>query len=42
VKRRFQVALKKQLRDSVVSEAQIGDELEEIKRFFPKIAQDGE
>jgi len=42
VKRRFQVALKKQLRDSVVSEAQISGELEEIKRFFPKIAQDGE
>jgi hypothetical protein len=42
VKRRFQVTLKKQLRDSVVSEEQIGGELEEIKRFFPKIAQDGE
>ena len=42
VKRRFQAALKKQLRDSVVSEEQISGELEEIKRFFPKIAQDGE
>ena len=42
VKRRFQVTLKKQLRDSVVSVAQIDGELEEIKRFFPKIAQDGE
>lgn len=42
VKRRFQAALKKQLRDSVVSEEQVSDELEEIKRFFPEIAQDGE
>jgi len=42
VKRRFQAALKKQLRNSVVSEEQIGGELEEIKRFFPKIAQGGE
>ncbi|MCP4260068.1 MAG: sigma-70 family RNA polymerase sigma factor [Planctomycetes bacterium] len=42
VKRRFQVALKKQLRDSVVTEEQVSGELEEIKRFFPKIAQDGE
>ena len=42
VKRRFQVTLNKQLRDSVVSEAQIDGELEEIKRFFPKIAQDDE
>jgi stalled ribosome rescue protein Dom34 len=42
VKRRFQAVLKKQLRDSVVSEEQVIGELEEIKRFFPKIAQDGE
>jgi RNA polymerase sigma-70 factor (ECF subfamily) len=42
VKRRFQVALRKQLRDSVVSEEQISGELEAIRRFFPKIAQDGE
>ena len=42
VKRRFQAALKKQLRDSVVSEEQLSGELEEIKRFFPKIAQDNE
>ena len=42
VKRRFQGTLRKQLRNSVVSEEQIGGELEEIKRFFPKIAQDGE
>jgi len=40
VKRRFQAALKKKLRDSVVSDEQISGELEEIKRFFPKIAQD--
>ena len=42
VKRRFQTALKKKLRDSVVSEEHVSGELEEIKRFFPKIAQDGE
>jgi DNA-directed RNA polymerase specialized sigma24 family protein len=42
VKRRFQAVLKKQLRDSVVSEEQLSGELEEIKRFFPKIAQDNE
>jgi RNA polymerase sigma-70 factor (ECF subfamily) len=42
VKRRFQAALKKQLRDSVVSEDQLSGELEEIKRFFPRIAQDSE
>ena len=42
VKRRFQAALKKQLRDSVVSDKQVNGELEEIKRFFPKIAQDSE
>ena len=42
VKRRFQAALKKQLRDSVVSEELLNGELEEIKRFFPKIAQDSE
>ncbi|MHC4192266.1 MAG: RNA polymerase sigma factor [Planctomycetota bacterium] len=38
VKRRFQATLKKQLRDSVVSEEQVSSELEEIKRFFPKFA----
>ncbi|MFH1882968.1 MAG: hypothetical protein ABIL62_09700 [Planctomycetota bacterium] len=42
VKRRFQAVLKKQLRDSVVSDEQVSGELEEIKRFFPKIAQDDE
>jgi len=42
VKRRFQAALKKKLRESVVSEEQVSSELEEIKRFFPKIAQDSE
>jgi len=42
VKRRFQVALKKKLRDSVVSDEQVSSELEEIKRFFPKIAQESE
>lgn len=42
VKRRFQAALRRHLRDSVVSEEQVGTELEEIKRFFPRIAQEGE
>jgi len=42
VKRRFQAALKKQLRNSVVSEEQVSGELEEIRRFFPKIGQDNE
>ena len=42
VKRSFQGTLRKQLRNSVVSERQVSGELEEIKRFFPKIAQDGE
>ena len=41
VKRRFQAALRKQLRDSVVSEEQVNGELEELRKFFPKIAQDG-
>jgi DNA-directed RNA polymerase specialized sigma24 family protein len=41
VKRRFQTALRKQLRDSVVSEEQVNGELEELRKFFPKIAQDG-
>jgi hypothetical protein len=40
VKRRFQTALRKQLRDSVVSEEQVNGELEELRKFFPKIAQD--
>ena len=40
VKRRFGTALHKHLRDLVASDEQVREELEEIKRFFPKIAQD--
>ncbi|MBM4025137.1 MAG: hypothetical protein FJ280_06955 [Planctomycetes bacterium] len=40
VKRRFQKLLGKHLRQSVASEELLADELEEIRRFFPKIAQD--
>ena len=40
VKRRFQAALRKHLRDSVLSDELVNGELEEIRRFFPKMAQD--
>jgi DNA-directed RNA polymerase specialized sigma24 family protein len=40
VKRRFQTALRNHLRSLVVSEDQIDEELAEIMRFLPKIAQD--
>jgi len=40
VKRRFQTVLKSHLRSLVVSEDQVDDELAEIMRFLPKIAQD--
>ncbi|MHC4438221.1 MAG: hypothetical protein ACYS3S_12740 [Planctomycetota bacterium] len=40
VKRRFSSALQKHLRDFVVTDEQVHEELEEIKRFFPSIAQD--
>ena len=40
VKRRFQAALRQQLRSSVVSDACVQGEVEEIRRFFPKIAQE--
>jgi DNA-directed RNA polymerase specialized sigma24 family protein len=40
VKRRFQNLLREHLRKSVVSEELLAEELEEIKRFFPKIAQE--
>ncbi len=40
VKRRFQAVLREYIRKSVVSDQQVADELEEIKRFFPKIAQE--
>jgi DNA-directed RNA polymerase specialized sigma24 family protein len=39
VKRRFQAALKDYIRDTVMSESQINEELEEIMCFFPKKAQ---
>ena len=40
VKRRFQKLLREYLRKSVISDDLLAEELEEIKRFFPKIAQD--
>ena len=41
VKRRFQTALRNHLRGLVVSENQVDEELMEIMRFLPKMAQDG-
>ena len=40
IKRRFQTALRSHLRSLVVSEDQVDEELAEIMRFLPKIAQD--
>ena len=40
VKRRFQAVLMSHLRSLVVSEEQVDEELAEIMRFLPKIAQD--
>ena len=40
VKRRFQKLQREHLRKSVMSDDLLAEELEEIKRFFPKIAQD--
>jgi hypothetical protein len=42
VKRRFAAVLQKHLRDLVVSDEQVSEEFEEIKRYFPNIAQDGQ
>jgi RNA polymerase sigma-70 factor (ECF subfamily) len=42
VKRRFQSALKKNVRNTVISEDQIDEELREILKFFPKSAQDSQ
>ena len=42
VKRRLQVALKQYLRESVTSEEYLAGELEQMRQFFPKIAQDSE
>ena len=40
VKRRFQIVLKSHLRNLVVSEEQVDEELAEIMRFLPRMAQD--
>jgi hypothetical protein len=40
VKRRFQAVLRQQLRESVLSDEHVEGEVEEIRRFFPKIAQE--
>ena len=40
VKRRFQTTLKQHLRNSVISDEFMEGEIEEIQRFFPKIAQE--
>ncbi|MGB2862099.1 MAG: sigma-70 family RNA polymerase sigma factor [Sedimentisphaerales bacterium] len=42
VKRRLQGALKQYLRESVTSDEYVKGELEHIRQFFPKIAQDSE
>ena len=42
VKRRFQEALRRHLRHSVLSDEAVHEELGELKRFFPEIAQDAE
>ena len=40
VKRRLQVVLRQRLRESVTSDEQVASEWEQMRRFFPKIAQD--
>jgi hypothetical protein len=40
VKRRFQKTLRKHLRNSVASDADVEEELLELQRFFPDLAQD--
>ena len=42
VKRRIQSALKKHIRDLVTSHEEVSDELQEMARFFPEIAQNFE
>jgi hypothetical protein len=39
VKRRFQAVLQKRLRETVTSDGQMEDELAEISKFLPEIAQ---
>jgi len=41
VKRRFQALLRQHLRHSVMSDKEAEEELKEIRRFLPKVAQDG-
>jgi hypothetical protein len=41
VKRRFQALLQQHIRGSVMSEKEADEELKEIRRFLPKVAQDG-
>lgn len=40
VKRRFQTLIRQHLRDSVMSDKEAEEELKEIRRFLPKVAQD--
>jgi len=40
VKRRFQAIVREHIRKSVMTDQQVAEELEEIERFFPKIAQE--
>ena len=42
VKRRFQDALRRRLRDSVLSDEGMREELHDLQQFFPEIAQDGQ
>jgi len=42
VKRRIQSALKKHIRDLVARPEEVGDELQQMARFFPEIAQNFE
>ena len=42
VKRRIRSALKKHIRDLVASPEEVSDELQEMARFFPEIAQNFE
>jgi hypothetical protein len=41
VKRRFQTLLRQHLRGTVMSDREGEAELQEIRRFLPKMAQDG-
>lgn len=42
VKRRFRAVLRQRLREFVTADELVEDELEQIRQFFPKIAQDSE